>query len=478
MADKKISQLTASDALDGTELVPVVQDSVTKRTTTRAIADLGGGGVFSKTFAEIQQLITDSELVTGSLYIMTDFTTIYDQPDFESDGTPKASVVTKTASVEHLVFVATSDSTFAEAVSSIEYPNDKIRFDFTFTQTGLMGAPAKGRIIYREDDKGNILEYDFRKVLFLRYESAPASGVYNQWKDNGGASQEFTTFNPTAYANGTVLYNRITGFGKAYTLIGSVFSIPNIVFQSSGTTIKNNFDIVFNSTFVGQCNENFIGDGGNNITVNTNIYYSYFGHGAVNVVFEDSEENYFGDAIENCTFEQDCKLNSIWDKMTNCTFGDNFQRNIQYGELTNSTIGDGFKDGVIYGLVDNFVAGNNNTKIEIKSSTDITIGSNNNKLKFFGASDIIAGDDNLNIDFGGTVNLTSDNEIDAMMNVAFSGGINGAGWVNYITTSTHPEMYLNLTKSIFIGGNGTDNTQDNVYSRYFDNSTDVITIIN
>ncbi len=44
MAKEKISELTAAATLDGTELVPVVQDGETVRTTAQDIADLGGGG--------------------------------------------------------------------------------------------------------------------------------------------------------------------------------------------------------------------------------------------------------------------------------------------------------------------------------------------------------------------------------------------------------------------------------------------------
>ncbi len=40
MTDKKISQLDAASALDGTELVEVVQVGANKRTTAQAIADL------------------------------------------------------------------------------------------------------------------------------------------------------------------------------------------------------------------------------------------------------------------------------------------------------------------------------------------------------------------------------------------------------------------------------------------------------
>ena len=43
--DKKISELTTSGALDGTELVAVVQDGVTLKTTSQGIADLAAGGI-------------------------------------------------------------------------------------------------------------------------------------------------------------------------------------------------------------------------------------------------------------------------------------------------------------------------------------------------------------------------------------------------------------------------------------------------
>ena len=44
MANVKISELTASGTLTGTEQVEVVQSGNTRRTTTQAIANLGAGG--------------------------------------------------------------------------------------------------------------------------------------------------------------------------------------------------------------------------------------------------------------------------------------------------------------------------------------------------------------------------------------------------------------------------------------------------
>lgn len=44
MPDTKTSDETAAGALDGSELVRIVQGAANRRTTTQAIADLGGGG--------------------------------------------------------------------------------------------------------------------------------------------------------------------------------------------------------------------------------------------------------------------------------------------------------------------------------------------------------------------------------------------------------------------------------------------------
>lgn len=44
MTDKKIDELPAASALDGTEAVPMVQGGVTVQATAQDIADLGGGG--------------------------------------------------------------------------------------------------------------------------------------------------------------------------------------------------------------------------------------------------------------------------------------------------------------------------------------------------------------------------------------------------------------------------------------------------
>lgn len=61
MADTKISALTNKAVLDGTELIPIVDDPsgtpVTKRTTAQAIAALGGLGVSFAIGSQVGDLI-------------------------------------------------------------------------------------------------------------------------------------------------------------------------------------------------------------------------------------------------------------------------------------------------------------------------------------------------------------------------------------------------------------------------------------
>lgn len=405
---------------------------------------------YKRTIAQLRAAMAAKTLKKNAKYEATDFTTIYDQPDYDNIGDPKASVTTKTSAVEHLVFTANSDSTFDNYVSSIEYPTDIIQFDWSFTATEVMDAPAKGRISYRADNQGNILDYDFRTVLFKRYRNA---GIYSSPFDNDSVSGEFPTFGNYDSTVGNV----IIGYCAAYELqiLPFEFLLPNNVFRQ--TAVKNRGDIIFLNTFLGDTNENFFGDGVISITTYAGFYYNYFGHGAENLTFlGNAENNYFGDETLNCLFGARCNDNSIWDKMTNFTAGEDFKRNIQYGEWSNSTVGDNFTDGVIYGLTDSITCGDNNFKIDLKSAVAITIGDNNS-----------------NIAFGGTKHIMPLNDFNGVKNVAFGGSIDGYNWVNGITPALHPEMYGTETKTIIKTPNG------NVYTRYLNNSlTDAITIIN
>lgn len=182
--------------------------------------------VIEKTYAELLAMRNASELVTGQKYLMTDFATIYDQPDLDSDGNPKEIVATKTATEEPLVLTAISNGDFDTVVCSKAFPEDSIRYNILFDTTEAMEAPAKGRIIERIDERGNRADYDFRGVVFKRYETAVGSGIFTERNDNGNAFQEFTTFSTIDFCAN----NYLPDLSSIYVDFGEAFLLPNILF--------------------------------------------------------------------------------------------------------------------------------------------------------------------------------------------------------------------------------------------------------
>lgn len=108
-------------------------------------------------------------LTPGRWYLMTDFQTCYDQPNYNSIGESITTGNYKTGTTEPILLLATSTTGFSPTVYSTLYPQDKISYDFTWNTTEVTASPAKGRITERIDEKDNRADYDFRAVQFIRY---------------------------------------------------------------------------------------------------------------------------------------------------------------------------------------------------------------------------------------------------------------------------------------------------------------------
>jgi len=125
VTDRRISELNAAGALMGTELVPVDQSNVTVRTTTQAIANLGGGGGLSDiaTFAYRLQVDAGSAQVTFTRLNATGATTsITDDKQFGS-GTNDHLTINNTG-FYFLTFALDAGSGFAFAPFYQFYIND------------------------------------------------------------------------------------------------------------------------------------------------------------------------------------------------------------------------------------------------------------------------------------------------------------------------------------------------------------------
>ncbi len=126
---------------------------------------------------------------------------------------------------------------------SPSFPQDKIIYDSSIVATTVNAAAMKGRIMYREDANGNSADYDFRKVLFPRWETSTGSGIYAVLTDNGEDMNEFLTFAgtyPAGYVN-----NKLMPVFKTASLYGQDY--PNIVFQNDAINTNING---LNNTFL------------------------------------------------------------------------------------------------------------------------------------------------------------------------------------------------------------------------------------
>ena len=277
----------------------------------------GGGGMAftSLTYAALQALIGASGLVQGDYYLINDYETIYDQPDYDNAGSPKPVVTTNTGTVEPLIVQASSvNEIYNNAISSI-YPLDVIEYDVNFTATEVMNQPTKGRIVLRTDDNNNTTNYDHRQVVFKRYETTPASGNYIVVYDNGNASLDtIPTFGTDCYSN---------KIGNFYTTLD----------------LSNTGFILSNNIFGNLCHDNTTGADFYNNTFGGNIYSNIFGdlcHD--NVIIADAHEN----IINNDFF-----LNIIETRFWNNTIGDGFNNNITSPFFRNNEIQTNFQNNIL-----------------------------------------------------------------------------------------------------------------------------------
>ena len=132
------------------------------------------------TYTQLFTLYTSAQFVTGSYYLITNFETIYRQPDFYVDGSIKTNLTLKSKPsgwvyqpilVQAISNSALSVDAYQPNITGGAYTGfhkDKIKYNFLYNTTEF-GDITKGRIISRVDEFGNETDYDHRTVQFKRY---------------------------------------------------------------------------------------------------------------------------------------------------------------------------------------------------------------------------------------------------------------------------------------------------------------------
>jgi len=123
----------------------------------------------SVTHNELLGLIAGNSLTIGTLYKITDYKTVYIQPETNLDSSLTPALDTP---VEPLIVLATSTNTLDAKAYSPLFPQDEIWYDVTKNNTARYqwASPNdKGQIFRRITKNKNDFPYDVRNIKFRRW---------------------------------------------------------------------------------------------------------------------------------------------------------------------------------------------------------------------------------------------------------------------------------------------------------------------
>ncbi len=184
------------------------------------------------TYSELVDKITGETLNIGGYYIITDFKTCYDQPDYDYNQNAITSGIYKDdTTIQPIIVFATSSNTISDVAYQPSYPNDRIRYDWTFSATERTSGVSYGRISERIDEFSNRTDYDHRTILFKRYRYYEVS-LNNPYQGTVSvadiSSTEMTVFGTDTIFLSTLIVGDKIGFESVNNDF-RVFEVTNIV---------------------------------------------------------------------------------------------------------------------------------------------------------------------------------------------------------------------------------------------------------
>jgi hypothetical protein len=360
LTGKTIGELTYLEIPTPDTLIPVELNGGTYHIDFSAVTS---AGVIETTYSELVDNITGETLTTGVYYIITDFRTCYDQPDFNSNGGEILGDNYKQSEVEPIIVFATSDNTISTTAYQPTYPNDKIQYDWTFNKTERTQGLAYGRISERIDEFNNRTDYDHRTILFKRYQyieidfDSPYQGVVAVTPASGTLMEVNGT--ETVFTGLTI--GQYVGFklGGDFRVYEITSISGNTIMTITGLTNVNTGCCVEMFPANGQTNTSYLQ---NNITTAYTEYYTfdyndfnvnnYVGNYANSYVYDENSfilaNNVFqGSTYRNNTFGDMCYNNSFDDDCWNNTIGNYFYNNITDDDFDGNVIGNYFNNNRI-----------------------------------------------------------------------------------------------------------------------------------
>ena len=514
MSNKRIDQYPSNDnSLGGDNLFLMYASGHTVNATLDYVKDYIGIGLSANTithttYSELVDKITNSLLIPGRFYLMTDYQTCYDQPNYDNTKNPITTGNYMTGNTEPILLLSISTNRFSPTSYSTLYPQDKITYDITWNTTEITSSPAQGRITERIDQYNNRTDYDHRSILFKRYngysydEDSPLSGLVGISGLTGTTGVLYgntgTTF-VSNFSTGDIV--SVRNLDPVFFEIISVES--NSLAIISGVTINETTDSLYYfgnddgimsyyqpnvrqdevyeyTTFGDAIDEsgavnNYIGD-----YSNLHLYEGVGDFLLANNVFliGSIRNNTIGNGSYNNTFNDDCDNNQIGDSFynnsTNDDFdgniiGENFRNNYITSNFNNNRIGSDFYSNTLLGgsFYRNNIGNDFNNNVWTNSDfQNNEIGNQFNDNKIY--------DDFYNNDIGNGYN---NNEIYSQFYRNLIGnGYNG----NTIYSNFYENNIEHVFESNTIGTNLTIGTYDfkgNKIGNYFEDNTIVANFV-
>ena len=351
LTGKTIGELAALNYTTNNLLLPVEEAGTTYH------IPFSGINYTEATYSGLTIASNAGGLVAGQFYLMTDYQTCYDQPNYNSEGVAITTGNYKTGTTEPILLLAISTTEFSPTVYSTIYINDKIIYDFTWDTTEVTNSPAKGRITERIDRFNNRADYDFRAVQFIRYRAFLSEdyfagtvsidglgnvvGVETDFTNDFSVGQILGIHSPN-YSNligGFAYYEILTiPSSSAMTVTGTTYYTESNKFYSRGISggIMSPFQCnVPTPSYTGFSEYYTFNDNEN--------YNTYLGDNQNYSNFILSNNVFLNGNYEDMTFENNVVGNTFDNFMTSTTCAPFFQYNIITNNFDRSTIGPNFR---------------------------------------------------------------------------------------------------------------------------------------
>lgn len=209
---------------------------------------------FTVSYSQFLNYYNTSTLEPGGVYVISDFRTSHyiQYTDANGDGTGLGESV-NFGSIEPIVVVATSNSTYNRDVKSLFYPDDEITWihkvpDREYDHYNNPAGVGRGHIVYRKSALGNSRDYDFRNVIFWRWNDGSGNYTIVRRVD---APNIFSYKVCKPFEEGFVdpfLKNEISSFTSLNNGLGIPYYLDNLVISTFSSAFSNRINLAHGVT--------------------------------------------------------------------------------------------------------------------------------------------------------------------------------------------------------------------------------------